>query len=71
MKFYRPIKHKPVPNDGDTKKVKRFAWYPKRIGDTVIFLEHYNEAFRYITHEMPLKPDQWYSRGFELIHNEK
>lgn len=31
----------PMPKTGQRKFIKRFAWVPMRIGDTVIWLEHY------------------------------
>ena len=72
MKFYSPIKQKPQPKDGDTKKVKRYAWYPVRIDDNVIWMEYYNELFVFSSPEikMPFCFDRWYSKGFELIHNQ-
>ena len=68
MKFNRPVKKKPQPKDGDTKKVKRFAWYPVRIGDTVVWMECYNEKFKYIDPEITFQFPRWYSKGFELIN---
>lgn len=34
--------------NGDSKEVVRFAWLPKRIGNTVIWLESYRTLYAWI-----------------------
>lgn len=37
----------PIPEHGDTKVKRRFAFLPVVIGDVWIWLERYEEVFRY------------------------
>ena len=43
MKF----KVKPKPQLWDKKTVFRFAWFPKRVQDTIVWLEEYLVVYRY------------------------
>ena len=43
MKF----KVKAKPTFGDRKTVVKFAWFPKRVEDTIVWLEEYLVVYRY------------------------
>lgn len=44
-----PIKVKP--KEGDTKQEKRFAWWPKKVGDRLIWLESYTVVSKFTIRE--------------------
>lgn len=39
--------NKRKPSNGDIRRVYRFAWFPKRVNDYIIWLEDYSERQRY------------------------
>ena len=67
MRLYRPQKYKIQPQIGDTKKVKKFVWWPKRIGDRIVFLEYCNKRFVFQPNRYADLYSYWDFRGFELI----
>jgi hypothetical protein len=36
------------PQAGDRRTLRRFAWWPTRIDDTWVWLEHYTEILEYV-----------------------
>ena len=64
MKFYSPQENKATPKAGDTRTVKRFAWY-KRIGDTIVVLEYYNDIQVYY-HRLA-RGFSWRTKSLEVI----
>jgi hypothetical protein len=41
------FKVKPKPNIGDRKTVIKFAWFPTRVEDNIIWLEKYKAMYYY------------------------
>lgn len=55
---------------GDVRRVIKFAWIPKRIGDTLIWLEPYVACQRYDDPDLAILGLGWTTRKIEL-HEEK
>jgi len=68
MKFNIPLEKKPEPKDGETRNVKRFAWY-KRIGDTVIVLGYYNEVQKWLLPRVTSLYPRWVVTRRELLND--
>jgi hypothetical protein len=43
----KTIPTKPIPEVGDFKIIRRFAWFPKTVEDKVIWLEKYKRVYEY------------------------
>lgn len=43
----KSIKNTPKPEEGDYKIAKRFAWWPLRVENKLIWLESYKEVHKY------------------------
>jgi hypothetical protein len=47
MRLYTvPVKAKP--KEGDQMQKKKFAWWPKKVEDKMIWLEHYIVTYRFV-----------------------
>ena len=62
----RPKEKSSTPQVGDTKKVKRFAFY-KQVNDTLVILGYYYQIWTY--HSMAVRP--WQITGLEVIPHEQ
>lgn len=51
---------------GDVRRVIKFAWLPKRIGDTLIWLETYVAYQRYDDPDLAILGLGWTTRKIEL-----
>jgi hypothetical protein len=38
----------PKPKEGDIKEERKFAWWPKKVEDKLIWLEHYKAISKFI-----------------------
>lgn len=65
MRWYKPIKVIEGPNDGDIRTIKRFAFFPTRIYDHLIWFESYYATQEYCMGEFTI-PDRWVTLEFKL-----
>lgn len=47
----KTIAIKVKPKEGDTKQVKKFAWWPKKVRDQLVWLEHYIVVYKFTIRE--------------------
>lgn len=45
----KTIVPKKTPQEGDYKIKRRFAWWPRRVQDKIIWLEKYNQVYEFRT----------------------
>lgn len=55
---------KPRPRNGDTRVIRRFAWWPVKMSDTqVVWLEWYIVEQYFLKGDWEF-PDRWYDRAY-------